>query len=714
MIQKSLNIAFIASVLLILIPLMSISTATQTTIYATRYKLRQYNSADDATSSENTTSTTEQPCGMYVRPGTYSSEILCVFDISTIPNGSTIDYVDFGYNVSATTAGTDAVEIFVCDRTWTAPITYDDLGAAWTISIASETCNTTGWNGWDNNATLKSLVEDSLATSEEIQIALTNDPQFYGNEMGVTRVRLVIDYTTTNNSPTGGNDTKTILEDNTTATFQTSDFTYSDTDSDPFAGIKIKSLETVGDLEYSSVDVVDETAYATMTNLIFKPASDANGTSYASFTHQVYDGEDYSTITYTMTINITAVNDEPSFTKGSDQNVHENCGAQSISTWATNLDKGASNESSQTLTFTVTNDNNPLFSSQPAVSSTGTLTFTPTTDTYGEASCSIYLKDNGGTANSGDDQSPSLSFNITVNEIEDPANWNSSMRIYINTTVDGADIPDNVLDFPLLVRLDPSNFDFFSDVADDGADIRFLKPDNTTFLAYEIEHWVDGASDKDTAVVWVKVDTVYGNSGDQYIKMFWNKSGETTTSNSSNVFQDSKNFKAVWHLDSSKTGTGTVDVYHDATSNSNDGDDFVSATVKEGISKYGQEFDGSDDYIGISQSASLDITGDATISGWFKLDANFSSASATSQIVLEKYSNATNNMHISFVGSDYDYPWLSDGALVFKIENTDNFRFIQTDITNWVSDIWYHFAIQIDQDEPSSNKIFINGIDRTN
>ncbi len=542
-------------------------------------------------------------------------------------------------------------------------------------------------------------------------LQITEDGNIFGAESATSNYFNVAE---SNTIPTGGNDTKTFLEDNTATTFQTSDFTYSDSDSDPFDGIFIKSLETAGDLEYSGTDVVDETYYETMTNLIFKPAADANGSSYATFTHQVFDGKDYSTAgPYTMTINITAVNDEPSFTRGADQNADENCGAKSVTTWATSLDKGATNESSQTLTFTVTNDNNSLFSSQPAVSSTGTLTYTPATDATGTTVCTIYLRDNGGTANSGDDQSPDLTFNITVSEVEDLANWNSSMRIYINTTVDGANISGNVLDFPLLVRLDPSNFDFFSDVADDGADIRFGKSDNETFLPYEIEHWVDGASDKDTAVIWVKVDVVYGNTSDQYIKMFWNKSSETTTSNPSNVFQDSKNFKAVWHLDSSETGTGTVDVYRDATSNNNDGDDYVSATVKEGVAKYGQEFDGSDDYVSIPQSTSLDITGDATISGWLKLDANFTSASATSQIVLEKYGSATNNMHIGFVGTDYDYPQLSDGALVFKIEDTDNFRFIQTDITNWTADTWYHFAIQIDQDSPGSDKIFINGVDRT-
>ncbi len=117
---------------LFLFPAVFLVSADQVTIYATRYKLRQYADADDQAGSENTTSTAAQPCGMFHQYSgvQWDSEILCDFDLSGIPNGSTIDYVDYGYNVFATSVGTDNVEIFVCNRAWTAPVTYDDLGRA--------------------------------------------------------------------------------------------------------------------------------------------------------------------------------------------------------------------------------------------------------------------------------------------------------------------------------------------------------------------------------------------------------------------------------------------------------------------------------------------------------------------------------------------------------------------------------------------------------
>lgn len=184
-------------------------SATETTIYATRYKLRKFNYVDDAAELLVPSSTTAQPVGMNIRyTDSYDSEILCVFDLSVIPAGATINNVDFGYNVSALSAGTDLVEIFVCNRDWTPPVQYEDLGGlgdgAWSISLANQTCSATGWNGWNDNATLRSLVEDSLATSEEVQIVLTNNPAHFSYEISVTRARLVIDWTSANTPPVAG------------------------------------------------------------------------------------------------------------------------------------------------------------------------------------------------------------------------------------------------------------------------------------------------------------------------------------------------------------------------------------------------------------------------------------------------------------------------------------------------------------------------------
>ncbi len=62
--------------------------------------------------------------------------------------------------------------------------------------------------------------------------------------------------------------------------------------------------------------------------LVFHPAANGNGTPYTSFTFQVQDnggtangGIDLDASPNTLTFNVTAVNDTPSFTKGADQTV---------------------------------------------------------------------------------------------------------------------------------------------------------------------------------------------------------------------------------------------------------------------------------------------------------------------------------------------------------------------------------------------------------
>src|SRR5439155_26366054 len=60
-------------------------------------------------------------------------------------------------------------------------------------------------------------------------------------------------------------------------------------------------------------------------------------------------------------------------------------------------------------------NNNPLFSVQPAISASGTLTYTPKADSNGVATVTVQLHDNGG----GSDSSGSTNFTITVIAVND-------------------------------------------------------------------------------------------------------------------------------------------------------------------------------------------------------------------------------------------------------------------------------------------------------
>ena len=93
---------------------------------------------------------------------------------------------------------------------------------------------------------------------------------------------------------------------------------------------------------------------------------------------------------------------------------------------------GQPNESSQTVTFHVSNNNSSLFSAPPAISSSGALTYTPATNASGSATVTVYLQDNGGTANGGHDTSATNTFTITVTAVNHPPTLNSISNLTIS------------------------------------------------------------------------------------------------------------------------------------------------------------------------------------------------------------------------------------------------------------------------------------------
>ncbi len=137
------------------------------------------------------------------------------------------------------------------------------------------------------------------------------------------------------------------------------------------------------------------------------PAGNANGTATLTFT--VTDGTSPASDSFVLTV--TPVNDAPSFTLAAGDNVAEDSGARSVPGFASAISAGAANEAGQTLTFNLSGNTNPaLFAVAPAISSNGTLTYTPAANVNGTATIDVTLSDNGG----GTDTSAPQSFTITV------------------------------------------------------------------------------------------------------------------------------------------------------------------------------------------------------------------------------------------------------------------------------------------------------------
>jgi len=151
----------------------------------------------------------------------------------------------------------------------------------------------------------------------------------------------------------------------------------------------------------------------------YTPAADYNGSD--SFAVQVSDGNG-GTATGTINVTITPVNDAPSFGNGGNQVVCGNGTQQIVPGWAAPVAAGPANESAQTVKFTVTNDNNSLFSIQPAIDASGILFYIPALNQNGSANVKVLLTDDGGILHGGINNSAVQTFTITMNALpKEPA-----------------------------------------------------------------------------------------------------------------------------------------------------------------------------------------------------------------------------------------------------------------------------------------------------
>ena len=93
------------------------------------------------------------------------------------------------------------------------------------------------------------------------------------------------------------------------------DFNFSDPDGDVLSSVKITTPPLVGTFTLDSTTVTTNQPVPRADidggKLSFTPAANTNGPAYASFTFRVSDGTDDSTDEYTMTMDVTAVNDAP-------------------------------------------------------------------------------------------------------------------------------------------------------------------------------------------------------------------------------------------------------------------------------------------------------------------------------------------------------------------------------------------------------------------
>ena len=274
---------------------------------------------------------------------------------------------------------------------------------------------------------------------DNVQVAYTTPLSGGTTAFSASTASSSIAVASVNDAPAGANNTVTTLED-TAYVFAATDFGFSDSDGNAFAGVKIAALPAAGALTNNGVAVIAgqtvSAADIAAGHLSFIAAPNANGTAYASFAFQVQDnggtangGVDLDPTARTMTVNVTPVNDAPI-----GKNVSVTALEDTAYVFAT-TDFGFSDPDGNSLlavriaslpTAGTLTDNGVAVSLGQSVSAAdiaaGLVGFTPAANANGAgyASFKFQVRDNGGTANGGVDFDPAVrTMTVDVTPVND-------------------------------------------------------------------------------------------------------------------------------------------------------------------------------------------------------------------------------------------------------------------------------------------------------
>ncbi len=183
-----------------------------------------------------------------------------------------------------------------------------------------------------------------------------------------------------------------------------------------------------------------------------------------------------------------------------------------------------------------------------------------------------------------------------------------------NSIVSGS---SDLTNFPILIHIsadtDLRTTANGGDVANaNGYDIAFSAADGTTRLDHDLEYYDPTTGEY---IAWVRIPTLEWDV-DTDIYVYYGDYTKTTDQSTTGTW--SSGYAGVWHLGEEVTGTGTADLYEDATANGYHGDDGVSATGTDGVIGNGQQFDGSNDYIGMGNVLDYGKNDPMTYSAWVK------------------------------------------------------------------------------------------------
>jgi len=233
--------------------------------------------------------------------------------------------------------------------------------------------------------------------------------------------------------------------------------------------------------------------------------------------------------------------------------------------------------------------------------------------------------------------------------------WSYRKELILNTAPDGADLPANLDNFPVLVRLHTGNFGYFLDMQPDGSDIRFVAADDKTPLKFHIESF-DPVNEM--AMIWVQLPLLSANANTETVWMYYGNSNAASGDDAAATYD--VNQTLVLHFD------GAGDQQRDSTAYGNNPTLFTAEAVAGALIGGGAHFNGEQS-IQLPDLPTLRALPDSgwTFSTWLKPDAEQADA------VLMQRTGDTGSLTL---GIDGQAAWLqlatADGQSLESARNT--------------------------------------------
>ena len=255
--------------------------------------------------------------------------------------------------------------------------------------------------------------------------------------------------------------------------------------------------------------------------------------------------------------------------------------------------------------------------------------------------------------------------------------WNTSWTMRQKLTFNLTSVSSNLSNFPVLVHLTSSNFNF-GYAKSNGGDLRFIDADNTTVLNYEIEKWTSSE-----AWVWVKILSLTGNSSSGYVWMYYDNPGAADGWNSQGVWD--ANYLMVQHLKET-TIDGTTGQIKDSTQNGNNGTSHGMSSSAQVAGKINGSFSfaGNGDYVSVPDSNAWAF-GNFTLSVWVNANSWSGSSWTRAFIGQDGGPGETNKWFFSY-----------NGATTFMVNTAgDNNGGTYVNGNSWTpqTGLWYHLSV---------------------